>query len=124
MVKILDQEIFLSFYGDDFTGSTDVMESLTMSGIPTALFLAPPSLEEIQAFRLKNPLSNIQGKGIQAYGVAGVSRIMNPTQMDQELPGIFKAIQKIPTNFGNLNKNQLSVRLQTPSRPQILRSGA
>lgn len=99
MVKILDQEIFLSFYGDDFTGSTDVMESLTMSGIPTALFLAPPSLEEIQAFRLKNPLSNIQGKGIQAYGVAGVSRIMNPTQMDQDLPGVFKAIQKIPTNF-------------------------
>ncbi|CAN5887109.1 hypothetical protein BH24BAC1_BH24BAC1_38990 [soil metagenome] len=34
-----DNGIFLSFYGDDFTGSCDVMESLTLNGLPCALFL-------------------------------------------------------------------------------------
>ena len=39
--------ILISFYGDDFTGSTDVMESLALNGIPTALFLEPPGPEEV-----------------------------------------------------------------------------
>ena len=31
----------LAFYGDDFTGSTDVMEALTLGGVPTVLLLEP-----------------------------------------------------------------------------------
>ena len=30
----------LAFYGDDFTGSTDAMEALALSGLRTVLFFA------------------------------------------------------------------------------------
>ena len=31
-----------AFYGDDFTGSTDVLEQLAEGGVPAALFLRAP----------------------------------------------------------------------------------
>ena len=72
----------LTFYGDDFTGSTDVMEALTLGGVPTVLFLAPPAP---QFFAERFPQA-------RALGVAGVSRSMSPAQMDAELPPIFNAL--------------------------------
>ena len=33
----------LSYYGDDLTGSTDVMEALSLGGVPTVLFLSIPN---------------------------------------------------------------------------------
>lgn len=90
--------IYLSFYGDDFTGSTDVMESLTLNGIPAALFLQVPSNDEVQEFELKNKSLSPSGK-LKAFGVAGVSRTMSPTEMDRELPGIFEKISKIPSRI-------------------------
>ena len=38
--------LLLTFYGDDFTGSTDAMEALSVNGVPAVLFLAPPSPQE------------------------------------------------------------------------------
>ena len=35
-------ELLLSYYGDDLTGSTDVMEALSSHGVPTVLFLSEP----------------------------------------------------------------------------------
>ena len=35
--------LLLTFYGDDFTGSTDAMEALTFAGLRTALFFSPPA---------------------------------------------------------------------------------
>src|SRR5438128_2107429 len=35
--------LLLSFYGDDFTGSTDALESLARCGIRTVLFTDPPT---------------------------------------------------------------------------------
>ena len=32
----------LSYYGDDFTGSTDALEALTIQGVSTVLFLGIP----------------------------------------------------------------------------------
>ncbi len=99
MDKILDHPIFLSFYGDDFTGSTDVMESLSLNGIPAALFLEPPTPSEIESFRLKISLDERSGTRIRAFGVAGVSRSLSPEKMDEELPPIFEKISKIPADF-------------------------
>ena len=31
----------LVYYGDDFTGSTDALEALTVAGVPTVLFFQP-----------------------------------------------------------------------------------
>jgi len=95
---MIQDQLILSYYGDDFTGPTDVMESLSLNGIPTALFLHAPSPEEVTKFRLKNVHVCSDGK-LQAFGVAGISRSLTPTQMDLELPDIFKRISQIPTRY-------------------------
>ncbi len=67
-------DLLLAYYGDDFTGSTDVMEVLQWSGLRTVLFLDPPTPQQLAAF-----------DNLRAYGVAGWSRTMSPAEMEQEL---------------------------------------
>ena len=31
------KDLLMAFYGDDFTGSADAMEALTLNGVPTVL---------------------------------------------------------------------------------------
>ncbi len=76
-------EYLLTYYGDDFTGSADVMEALVLGGIPTVLFLEPPQPEFVQTYF----------PGIRAIGVAGISRTMTPAQMNVDLPPIFMALK-------------------------------
>lgn len=80
-------DLLLSYYGDDFTGSTDVMEALSINGIPTVLFLQSPTLEDI---RTRFP-------HVKAVGIAGVSRSMTPAQMDAALPEKFQALEALNT---------------------------
>jgi uncharacterized protein YgbK (DUF1537 family) len=68
--------LLLAFYGDDFTGSADAMEALTINGVRTALFLGYPTEERLKASR----------SNLQAVGISGTSRTMTPSQMDDELP--------------------------------------
>jgi uncharacterized protein YgbK (DUF1537 family) len=77
--------LLLTYYGDDFTGSTDVMESLVLGGVPAILFLEPPDAAFI-AERFPH---------VRAVGVAGVSRSMTPVQMDAELPQQFEALRAL-----------------------------
>lgn len=76
MVKSPMNPLLLAYYGDDFTGSADSMEALTINGVRTALFLGHPTRE-----RLRENLGNLD-----AVGISGVSRTMTPAQMDTELP--------------------------------------
>ncbi len=94
----MQSELLISFYGDDFTGSTDVMESLSFNGIPTALFLQAPTPDEVKRFRLKNQYVSSDGR-LRAFGVAGISRSLSPAKMDRELPAVFESIAKIPTHY-------------------------
>ncbi|MEO1011437.1 MAG: four-carbon acid sugar kinase family protein [Bacteroidota bacterium] len=94
----MTSEIVLSFYGDDFTGSTDVMESLSMNGVPTALFLHPPTPKEVRQFTLKNKYVSEDGK-LLAFGVPGIARSLSPEEMDKELPPIFAQISQIPSRY-------------------------
>lgn len=71
----------LAFYGDDFTGSTDALEVLAFAGVPCALFLAPPTPQDLHRL---GPL--------EAIGVAGDSRAMSPHEMRRELPTVFDAL--------------------------------
>ena len=80
----------LAFYGDDFTGSTDVMESLALMGIPTVLFMEPPTTDAIKNFGFKNKLFANQQP--QVVGVAGISRSFSAEQLQQQLPTIFKKV--------------------------------
>lgn len=78
----------LSYYGDDFTGSTDVMEALSLGGVPTVLFLEPPTPEQLAAF-----------PDARAVGVAGMGRAMTPEAMNAQLPGVFKDLAALDAQF-------------------------
>jgi uncharacterized protein YgbK (DUF1537 family) len=83
MAKIA--ELKLTFYGDDITGSTDAMEALVLAGVPTVLFLEPPTLEQVSR---KFP-------HIQAVGLAGMSRTMTPKEMEDSLPVAFSSLKEL-----------------------------
>jgi uncharacterized protein YgbK (DUF1537 family) len=91
-------DLLLSYYGDDFTGSTDAMEALTLNGVPTALFLSPPSVADIKAFRLKNSWYDSSAT-IKSVGIAGVSRSMHVSSMKSELQPVFEQMSTIPSQF-------------------------
>ena len=44
------QDLLLSYYGDDLTGSTDVMEALELGGVPTVLFMRQPDEAQLAQF--------------------------------------------------------------------------
>lgn len=71
--------LLLTFYGDDLTGSTDVMEALALRGVEAVLFLDVPDA----ARRARFPR-------VRAVGIAGTSRSETPDWMDANLPRIFR----------------------------------
>lgn len=73
----------LSWYGDDFTGSTDVLESLAPH-MPTVLFLEPPEDSFFAQFA-----------GHAAFGLAGSSRSQTPEWMDENLPAAFEWLKSL-----------------------------
>lgn len=77
--------MLLTYYGDDFTGSTDALEVLEWGGVRTMLFLEPPTPE----FLAEN------FPDIEAIGVAGASRSMTPAEMDAVLPATFTALRAL-----------------------------
>ena len=81
----MNGDLLLSFYGDDFTGSTDAMEALSLAGIRTVLFLDPPS----------PTLLRERFAGVEAVGAAGVSRRWTPAQMEAGLRPIFTALRDL-----------------------------
>jgi uncharacterized protein YgbK (DUF1537 family) len=81
-------DLLLTFYGDDFTGSTDVLESLALNGVETVLFFEPPQPDDLDQFG-----------GVQAVGVAGQSRTMSAAEMDEHLPPIFEALDRFDASL-------------------------
>ncbi len=73
-----------TFYGDDFTGSSAVLEILAFAGLRSALFLEAPS-----------PAMLARMPGLQAIGIAGVARSQAPEWMDRELPRLFAALKAL-----------------------------
>jgi uncharacterized protein YgbK (DUF1537 family) len=76
--------LLLAYYGDDFTGSTDALEVLARAGARTALFLAPPT-----------PAQLARHPGLQAVGVAGLTRALAPDAMTAELQPAFTALRAL-----------------------------
>lgn len=77
-------DLLLTYCGDDFTGSTDVMEALATAGLRTVLFLETPTPSDLRRF-----------DGLRAAGVAATSRAMTPAQMDRALPPIFEGLRAL-----------------------------
>jgi uncharacterized protein YgbK (DUF1537 family) len=74
----------LAYYGDDFTGSTDVLEALATSGVESVLFTAPPNEELLSRF-----------SHVRAIGIAGNSRTMSPDDMEASLPAAFQSLLQL-----------------------------
>jgi uncharacterized protein YgbK (DUF1537 family) len=82
-----DDKLLLAYYGDDFTGSTDALEFLTLAGVKTVLFLRKPEQKDLDRF-----------PGIQAIGLAGKSRSMSPSEMETELYTAFENLKSFAPN--------------------------
>ena len=80
--------LLLSYYGDDFTGSTDVMESMSLHGVKTVLFTRIPTSEEVARF-----------SGYDAIGIAGTGRSQTPAWMDAHLPQHFEWLNSLGATF-------------------------
>jgi uncharacterized protein YgbK (DUF1537 family) len=72
----------LTFYGDDFTGSSAVMEVTAFAGLPTVLFLHPPTPEQLAQFA-----------EYRVIGIAGIARSQSPQWMDRHLPPVFELLR-------------------------------
>ena len=80
----LPDGLLIAFYGDDFTGSSASMEATAFAGLPTVLFLAPPTPEQLSRFA-----------SYRAIGIAGVARSQSPAWMDERLPPVFRALRDL-----------------------------
>jgi 3-oxoisoapionate kinase len=74
----------LTFYGDDFTGSSAVMEVTAFAGMSTVLFLNPPTPEQLAQFADR-----------RVIGIAGIARSQSPEWMDRNLPPVFELLRSL-----------------------------
>jgi uncharacterized protein YgbK (DUF1537 family) len=80
----LMSRLLLTFYGDDFTGSTDALEQLALAGLRAALFVEPPTPAQLKKY-----------SGLQAIGVAGMTRSLAPAAMERELRPALKKLKAL-----------------------------
>jgi len=76
--------LLYAYYGDDFTGSTDVLEALASYGVPAVLFTGLPDEQSLKAF-----------PKCRAIGIAGESRSRSPVWMERNLPKVFAAMRAL-----------------------------
>ncbi|TCR98633.1 four-carbon acid sugar kinase family protein [Rhizobium sp. BK418] len=81
-------DLLVSYYGDDFTGSTDVMEALAINGIAPVLFLGIPGQALLNRFR-----------NCRAIGIAGTSRSETPAWMQQHLSPVFEWLKRLDASI-------------------------
>jgi 3-oxoisoapionate kinase len=80
----LPDGLLLAFYGDDFTGSSAVMEVMTFAGLPAVMFVETPTNAQLRRF-----------SNYRAIGIASVARAQSPEWMDAHLPGAFRALAEL-----------------------------
>jgi uncharacterized protein YgbK (DUF1537 family) len=80
----IPSRLLYAFYGDDFTGSTDVLEGLALHGVPSVLFTQIPGEDDLIAFA-----------HCRAVGIAGESRSRSPAWMTRNLPAVFAAMRRL-----------------------------
>jgi uncharacterized protein YgbK (DUF1537 family) len=73
----------MAFIGDDFTGSTDAMESLARHGIRTVLFTEIPSPEQLNKY-----------PDLQAFGIAGLTRSLPTDQIASHVKSAFEMMRR------------------------------
>ena len=103
--NVLPDGLLVSFYGDDFTGSTSVMEALTFAGLPTVLFLDTPTAEQFARFA-----------GYRGIGIAGIARSQSPNWMTANLPESSRRWQRLMLPLHITKSARPSTRHHTSAR--------
>jgi uncharacterized protein YgbK (DUF1537 family) len=75
--------LLMGFIGDDFTGSTDAMESLARHGIRTVLFTDIPTPQQLQKY-----------EGLRAFGIASLTRSLPTDQIAAHIKPAFEAMRR------------------------------
>ncbi|MFC0680185.1 four-carbon acid sugar kinase family protein [Lysobacter korlensis] len=75
----------LAFYGDDFTGSVDVLLQLTRAGWRSRLFLGLPDPDELAAAAAE----------VDAVGIAGIARSLPTDRIDAEVRPALTALAEL-----------------------------
>lgn len=78
-------DLRLAFYGDDFTGSVDVLLQLRRAGWTSRLFLGLPDPAELQA----------SAREVDAVGVAGVARSLPTGRIESEVRPVLEALSAL-----------------------------
>ena len=81
VTRTVANDLLLAYYGDDFTGSTDALEALTLAGVPTVLFFEPPTAQALRRF-----------PDVRAVGLAGHARGRSPAWMHEHLAPALAAL--------------------------------
>jgi len=76
--------LLYAWYGDDFTGSTDVLEALALHNVQAVLFTRAPDARALARF-----------PDCRAVGIAGESRSRSPRWMSANLPAIFRSVRRL-----------------------------
>lgn len=84
MSALSASKVQYAWYGDDFTGSTDVLEALALYSVPAVLFTGIPDERDLSAF-----------PDCRAVGIAGESRSRPPAWMEAHLPPVFDAMRHL-----------------------------
>lgn len=80
----MSHDLLLSYYGDDLTGSTDVMEAMASNGVDTVLFMNVPDEDLLARF-----------SHCKAIGLAGTSRSETPEWMKENLTPAFNWLKSL-----------------------------
>ncbi|MDR7158415.1 four-carbon acid sugar kinase family protein [Arthrobacter sp. BE255] len=78
-------DLQFTFYGDDFTGSVDVLLQLRRAGWTSRLFLGLPDAAELRA----------AAGDVNAVGVAGVARSLPTGQVEAEVRPVLEALSAL-----------------------------
>ena len=81
---VLPDGPLLSWYGDDFTGSSAMIEAMSVAGLPAVLFFdvpTPPQRAEFAHYR--------------GIGLAGVARAQSRAWMKSNLPRFYQALSDV-----------------------------
>jgi uncharacterized protein YgbK (DUF1537 family) len=79
----------LAFYGDDFTGSTDLVLQYRRFGLEGIIFLGQPGDEELARAAAE----------YQVVGIAGVTRALPPAQIEEQVEPAFRKLAALDPDF-------------------------
>lgn len=75
---------WVTWYGDDFTGSAAVMEVLAFAGVPSVLFTSVPS-----------PALSTRFAGCRGVGIASTARSQGPDTMREHMPEPLRFLDRL-----------------------------